>query len=404
MTAEEMWKKSGLEGSYYAWSFGVEADELAKLVICGKKTATASAYRLYEIDGEPLPQVGDYSVILDSRDEAVCIIRDTKTSVVRFCDVSAEHAAKEGEGDLSLEFWRQVHRDFFEPQFKDEGLEFSEDMEVYCEEFELVYPRTFTEKELWVKRGDKDIYCLFYIPSADEWGTEAAGRRFPLIILGHGYQGCYRNNLNCAERYAAQGFAVCSFDFCGGTDHARSSGPTDEMSIITERDDMIAVFEAAQKLEFVDSCNIILWGESMGGYVAALAGAELAGRAEAPAALVLFYPAFNIRDEALADHKTKENIQPRVRRGIRLGKCFAEDIWDTDPYSVIGKYNGPVLILHGTADDVVPPEYSVRAKKVYDEARPQGTAELIWIDGAGHGFFGRTGAHADSLVTGWLKR
>lgn len=42
------------------------ANELARLVIIGQKTATTSAIELYEPD-EHVPQVGDYNVILDGR-------------------------------------------------------------------------------------------------------------------------------------------------------------------------------------------------------------------------------------------------------------------------------------------------------------------------------------------------
>lgn len=48
-----------------AWSFGdipQMADELAALVLAGKKTATTSAAALYEIEQEALPQSGTYSV------------------------------------------------------------------------------------------------------------------------------------------------------------------------------------------------------------------------------------------------------------------------------------------------------------------------------------------------------
>ncbi len=58
MTAEELWKKTGLSGSYEAWSFGGDPDGLAALVAAGIKTATSSAYDIYAIDGEPLPHVG----------------------------------------------------------------------------------------------------------------------------------------------------------------------------------------------------------------------------------------------------------------------------------------------------------------------------------------------------------
>ena len=139
MTAEEMWKQSGLAGEYDAWSFGDDTDGLAALVRCGIKTTTCSAYDLYEAEGEDLPQAGDTSVILNSRDEAVCIIRTTRVYVIPFDEVTAEHAFREGEGDRSLEYWRQVHEAFFREELASTGLEFSGNSRVVCEEFEVIY-------------------------------------------------------------------------------------------------------------------------------------------------------------------------------------------------------------------------------------------------------------------------
>lgn len=84
MNAENMWeafaKQNNLtEQTYEAWAFGAQADELAELVRRGEKTATASAYPLYKLGGDPLPKEGEYSVILNSREEAVCIIRHHKS-------------------------------------------------------------------------------------------------------------------------------------------------------------------------------------------------------------------------------------------------------------------------------------------------------------------------------------
>ena len=81
MTAGELWKQSGLTGIYEVWAFGEAPDKLASLVKDGIKTATCSAYDLYEAEDESLPVVGEYSVILDSHDEAVCIIRTEKVYV-----------------------------------------------------------------------------------------------------------------------------------------------------------------------------------------------------------------------------------------------------------------------------------------------------------------------------------
>lgn len=141
MTAQEMWKESGIEADYEAWAFGDDPDTLAELVRTGVKTATASAYPLYELEGEELPQVGEYSVILNSKDEAVCIIRTSKVFVTPYRDVTPEQAYKEGEGDRSLAYWRCVHEAFFSREMAQAGLTFTEDMGVVCEEFEVVYPR-----------------------------------------------------------------------------------------------------------------------------------------------------------------------------------------------------------------------------------------------------------------------
>ena len=139
MTAEEMWNQSGLTGEYDAWSFGDDADTLARLVKDGIKTATCSAYCFYELEEEGLPEAGAYNIILDSDEQAVCITRTTKVYVTPFSQVTAEHAFKEGEGDRSLAYWREVHKRFFTEELKEADLEFDEDMKLVCEEFEAVY-------------------------------------------------------------------------------------------------------------------------------------------------------------------------------------------------------------------------------------------------------------------------
>ena len=144
MNAEQMWNKfvsknQNKETQYQSWAFGVAADELADLVLRGIKTGTASAYPIYEAENEALPKNGDYSVILDSKNEAVCIIKTTKVYIVPFREVRKEHALKEGEGDGSLEYWRNVHAEFFSKEMSEIGKIFDEDMPVVCEEFELVF-------------------------------------------------------------------------------------------------------------------------------------------------------------------------------------------------------------------------------------------------------------------------
>ena len=138
MTAEEMWRSCRINGEYQAWSFGGEPDKLADLVKNGIKTATCSALVFYENDGEAMPKTGDHSVILDSNGDAVCVIRTKKVYIEEFGRVSEDHAFKEGEGDRTLAYWRQVHEKFFTDELKTIGMSFDKSLKLVCEEFELV--------------------------------------------------------------------------------------------------------------------------------------------------------------------------------------------------------------------------------------------------------------------------
>lgn len=122
-----------------AFQFGVSADELAALVYDGIKTATSSAYDLYELEQESLPQVGDYAIVLNACNEAQCIIRTTAVNVVPFNEVSEAFAFLEGEGDRTLAYWRKVHEQFWREELKGAELIFTPEMRVVCEEFEVVY-------------------------------------------------------------------------------------------------------------------------------------------------------------------------------------------------------------------------------------------------------------------------
>lgn len=146
MTAQQMWdrftKETGVSAGYDAWAFcggGEVGDQLAKLVLDGTKTATASAYISYQTENEPIPEAGCYSVVLYDNAEAACVIQTNQVSLVPFDEVSAEHAYKEGEGDRSLAYWRKVHREAFAPDYAQAGLQFDEHGLTVLQEFTVVY-------------------------------------------------------------------------------------------------------------------------------------------------------------------------------------------------------------------------------------------------------------------------
>jgi uncharacterized protein YhfF len=113
----------------FAFGDGPElADELLDLVIRGLKTATCST------EDEPNTSTpGEQWVVLDGRGAPRCVIETIEVTYRRFPEVNAAFAYDEGEGDRSLDYWRQAHRTYFGRQGK-----FREDMMLMCERFRLV--------------------------------------------------------------------------------------------------------------------------------------------------------------------------------------------------------------------------------------------------------------------------
>jgi uncharacterized protein YhfF len=104
------------------------ADSLLSLVLAGEKTATCWDAALGQ-----QTEIGKLMVACDGQGRPRAVLRTLMLSQRRFCDVSAEFARKEGEGDLSLEWWRDAHERYFR-----RNTSFSPDMTLWCEEFELV--------------------------------------------------------------------------------------------------------------------------------------------------------------------------------------------------------------------------------------------------------------------------
>lgn len=114
-----------------SFSFGDSpelADKLAALVVAGTKTATCCPVSA-GIDTE----VGQQWVVRDGSGRPVAVIETTELVQRRFDEVDTQFAYDEGEGDRSLQYWREAHRRYFTRRG-----EFAEDMLLYCERFKLI--------------------------------------------------------------------------------------------------------------------------------------------------------------------------------------------------------------------------------------------------------------------------
>jgi uncharacterized protein YhfF len=88
-------------------------DQLVAAVLDGSKTTTTGLVADYEHEGDPLPTVGERSVVVDSSDQPVAVIELTEVRVVPLGEVDLQHAIDEGEGDTTLTTWRANHESFW---------------------------------------------------------------------------------------------------------------------------------------------------------------------------------------------------------------------------------------------------------------------------------------------------
>ncbi len=76
---------------------------------------------------------GERGIVLDGAGQPALLVETILCVAMRYCDVGADFAAREGEGDLSLDYWRAAHRRYFTRA----GV-FADDMDLWCETFRVL--------------------------------------------------------------------------------------------------------------------------------------------------------------------------------------------------------------------------------------------------------------------------
>lgn len=231
-----------------------------------------------------------------------------------------------------------------------------------------------------------EIYCEAFIPQKD----------CPVIIYAHSLGMSYRSGYQYFDELLKRNIGCVTFDFRGGGYSSKSKGKTTEMSLMTEADDVITVFNHVKKWNFIDKDRIILLGTSQGGAACAVAAGEIK---EELKGLIIIYPALLIPYVAHEYNSLSEIPDTQLFNGwIEIGKCYFEDVWNLNIFKQISKYEKEVLIIHGTSDYIVPYAYSQKAHEVYKNS------QLELIDGAGHGFTGKKFNQCMGYVLEYLNR
>lgn len=202
------------------------------------------------------------------------------------------------------------------------------------------------------------------------------GQRLPVVIICHGFgSDCNRPLLRAiASDVVQQGMIAVRFDFngCG-----KSDGKFQDMTVPSEIDDLKHVIDWVGRQSWTEC--IALVGHSQGGVVVSMTAGELGDKVIKCEALLA--AAAVLRDDAIRGTTQGANYDPYNLKGdyvelprrmdgetLKVGKNYIMTAMNLPIYETAANYKGPVLIIHGTHDRIVPYTYSERYHSVLDKS------------------------------------
>ncbi len=208
------------------------------------------------------------------------------------------------------------------------------------------------------------------------------GQTCPMVMLCHGFSGRKDGPMFelIADSLAMHGIASIRFDFNG---HGESEGDFVNMTVPNEIEDAKKVYEYVRDLRYVSDVAIV--GHSQGGVVSAMT----AGQMEKGSfkAVALMAPAAVLRDDAIRGSTMGANYDPldppeyvELFGRLKLGREYIKSAFYLPIYETAANYDGKALIVHGTADRVVPYTYGERFHQLWP------SSQWVLLDGHDHGF------------------
>ena len=221
----------------------------------------------------------------------------------------------------------------------------------------------YAEKEFCIfNEKNQKIYGIQYIPKV------SGKSKFPFVILSHGLNATHKVTQPYAKGLAEHGIAAYIYDFRGGSVNSKSDLTTYDMSIDTEVDDIITVFNTAKTWSFVDTDHIFLMGESQGGLTSIIAGTKIENEIQG---LILLYPAYVAHYDATRLYKSIDDIPEKLNYlgFLPVSKQYVVSVYNLDIYEMMKHFNKPVIIIHGVKDHIVNISYGERAEKTFPNAK-----------------------------------
>ena len=243
----------------------------------------------------------------------------------------------------------------------------------------LAFPALCQAQEAVIRGPEGRIAYKITLPE----GFDTTKGRCPMVILMHGIFSSkdYAPMPQIAKGLAKAGIASIRFDFDG---HGRSEGRKQDMTIEKELSDARAVWDYVQKLPYVGEVGLL--GHSQGGVIASMTAGRLTVGGKAPAAVVLIAPGSVIKEACQGGRFFNAQFDPKdppecIRCwGIyKLGREYLVTTQQLDIYGTAATYRGPVLLLHGDRDGIVPMWCSERYLQAYGD-----NATLQVVEGENH--------------------
>ncbi len=147
--------KQFVEASFAGRREGTDA--LIHLYRLGKKTAGSSLIKDFEFEGDPLPKVGNYWIMLDSHECPQLIAKTIRIEINSFGKIPKAIAHAEGEGDLSVSYWKKAHKNFYLPFLAKWGIADIDKAKVITEHFEIVHEQTATKRNGVARRPNQAL-------------------------------------------------------------------------------------------------------------------------------------------------------------------------------------------------------------------------------------------------------
>ena len=238
-------------------------------------------------------------------------------------------------------------------------------------------------KEFYIDCDGIKLHAKLDFPEGFEKG--------PLCILIHGFTGHMEEDHIVAVQKAINkaGFAVLRAEMYG---HGKSDGQFENHTLYKWVTNALAVVDYAKTLDFVT--DLYLCGHSQGGLLTMLIGGmcNTAFKAIIPLSPAWMIPEICREGSVLDQTFDVNNIPETVSSGDwNLSGNYIRVAQTIHVEDEIARYNGPVLIVHGEADEVVPFFYGEKAAKLYKNAK------LVPVQGADHCFVGHLEELSEAL-------